>query len=1265
MSTSSERAANEEDDSTSEEHIEEEYDSEYDSELDETYDGASDPSDSDFVNEMSDEAGLGVDYDYDSDGNAIDSSAEEEIEDDEEEDEEEDFDEDDHHHHHHPAFHPANTLPEFQQAILQHFMHIQEETGHPPTPADVAAIIEEMQQTFDMGQMLEHHVIHHPDHEDDYDVLMGGEYSDYSSSSLESDEEEEEEEPSSSSSSEEEEEEEETLEEKEKEMYPASSSRIAQRIKVRDEYEANAKSGNVKAARENNSGERKNATAQEEKIKVYGEDKDEDDDEEEDRDYDPDESETSSSGPSVMEDDDDDDANKDSFYSAKHVGLLFGRGSRMVRRVVDTLMASGKIATAMVHKQGADAVCPIPMSCADPDLKSNALPYASEVILLGTTKMRAMKAIGDKKRCTKTVLDETDKLPFKIYSASVCPEMKMVAICGVHDHSMRGGLSEGSANVAVYSLNQEDMPCDGHGSIIPDGPRNSQKQERFAFLAIENIGFPHDERETHDGRLIDPVLDSNSSDVAEQANCIRWGTHTRLKEEYIEEYEKRKAKAVTKESSKAKRNQPSSSFDEEQFRKEYIEEAKHHFETRRVLLLSSNDGHVYVLAVEKFDAKTLAEKAEKREKRLRQLGDDASNNTLTRLEQFRLAETHKITKLDAFFVGAPVNCAVSHPSGKYIAVATDSTIIPVIGNEIFGYSSSFDSIKETFHPRSQHSDVKEFQLSDKKQPKWFKERTYKHAAWLDTNNATSWRECSGNPEFRLNRVDVMTDPFSELAYHHTPLVFRPEDLSETWEEGDWRRSVLEEWYRTKLIRTSCQYIAFSPNGKYLAATSDNRKCLSVWRVEQPSDVLELECFDYPTETRPFRVMHALMINPLVKFNGFHLPLLPLAFSPSNDDILMVAERGNKQFGSSGAHCIDLSKFEKFGGYINGRRKAFEQNVRETIEKNVGKNVGESRAFYKSNGEKLLNGVEPDPNWYRKPYERVYVTTVNKEKNNFHSFSVPLSTPFNSKKLKPNWSLGLNIYRPYEREELDNEQNLSRKLLPIDWTSDTRLMFYEIAIPDSSFTGMKNCSEGSVIGVDQIDIMFVNYDQSFPSGSSLEDPASKYFNLQNCIQTISAPFERNYITGLSAVGPPPGSGFNNTYPDIFFVTTPTTLEIFRCERGWSPMTIFRSSNRRLKFLSGRTRKMQWHNSMFSTDFQDAALTLLLCAHRIQKTNSNKKRRPREETNLGDLTNDCVLKIIEKLALPASDWIDRNDDMYVEAETIVLSDGKGEAEKIDLY
>ena len=37
------------------------------------------------------------------------------------------------------------------------------------------------------------------------------------------------------------------------------------------------------------------------------------------------------------------------------------------------------------------------MSCAEPDLKSNALPYASEVVLLGTNKLRAIKAIGDKK----------------------------------------------------------------------------------------------------------------------------------------------------------------------------------------------------------------------------------------------------------------------------------------------------------------------------------------------------------------------------------------------------------------------------------------------------------------------------------------------------------------------------------------------------------------------------------------------------------------------------------------------------------------------------------------------------------------------------------------------------------------------------------------------------------------------------------------------------------------------------------------------------
>ena len=1280
---------------------------EYDSEDDETYDGTEEDeerSDDQFVNESSDEGVGGIENDYDSDGNLIDDESDD---DDDYDDEDDEDDAIGNVGNPNGGFHPLlHAHPMFQQALLQSLVQEEENTGDVPHPHAVAQIIQDMQHHFlqhHQHQIHHHHGIEEGEFEDQYDMMMfdgggGGAYSGGSSSSDEEDdsffrdtEDEESESESESSSEEEEEGKREGRDAAEQREHP-HSSRISERIRVRDELEEDAtrrtgRSGGA-PGENNNTRKRKNEMVEEEKIKVDGEDDDEDDDdEEEDRDFDPDESETSSSGPSVVEDDGDDAEGKTKnnklkhhnydtlTYDHDHLNYTEKHGCRIVRRVVDTLMAGGKIATAMVHKQGADAVCPIPMSCADPDLKSNALPYASEVLLLGTNKVRALKAIGDKKRCTKTVLDETDKLPFKIYSASVCPEMKMIAICGVHDHGTRGGLSEGSANVAVFSLNPEDMTRDGHGSIISDNPRNAQPQERFKFLGIENIGFPHDERITHDGRLIDPVLDSNSSDVAEQANCIRWGTHTRLKEEYIEEYEKRKAKALTKESNKAKRNQPSSSssFDEAQFRKEYIEEAKNHFETKRVLLLSSNDGHVYILAVEKFDAKTLMEKAEKREKRLHQLNaiDGSGFSSLTRLELFRLKETHKIIKLDAIFVGAPVNCAVSHPSGKYLAVATDSTIIPVIGNEIFGYSSSFDSIKETIDSLLGCELVHGFELSFKRGQKGvgFENvtHTYPNGSWLDQNNATSWRERSGDDEFRLNRMDVVTNPFSELAYHHTPLVFRPEDLSETGQNNVpiFNQEGLNNWPANALLRTSCQYLAFSPNGKYLAATSDNRKSLSVWRVEQPSDVFELECFDYPTETRPFRVMHALMINPLVKFNGFHLPLLPLAFAPSNDDILMVAERGNKQFGTSGAHVIDLSKFEKFGGYIHGRRKAFEQNVRETIEKNAGKDIHECRAFYKSNGEKLLNSVEPDPNWYRQLYERVVVTTFHKPLSVYPR--IPVAAPLNSMKLKPNWTLGLSIYEPYERKELDHKQNMSRKLLPIDWTSQTRLMFYEIAIPNSTFIGMKNCSEGSVIGVDQIDIMHVNFgpDAGHACGSSLDDPAQNYFNLKSCMQTISEPFERNYITGLSAVGPPPGSTFNNTYPDIFYVTTPTTLEIFRFERGWSPMTVFRSSNRRLKFYSGRTRKMQWHNSMFSTDFRDAALTLLLCAHRVQKTNANKKRRPREETTLGDLTNDCVLKIIEKLALPASDWIDRDHDMYVEAETIVLSDGKGEAEKIDLY
>ena len=117
-----------------------------------------------------------------------------------------------------------------------------------------------------------------------------------------------------------------------------------------------------------------------------------------------------------------------------------------------------------------------------------------------------------------------------------------------------------------------------------------------------------------------------------------------------------------------------------------------------------------------------------------------------------------------------------------------------------------------------------------------------------------------------------------------------------------------------------------------------------------------------------------MINPLVRFHGFHLPLLPLAFAPSNEDILMITERGNKRLGGSGAHVIDLSKFERFGGYISGRRKAFEQNVRETIEKTRGKNFEERRAFFKAN-RKASEQCRARSLWYRQPYERAFVAPV--------------------------------------------------------------------------------------------------------------------------------------------------------------------------------------------------------------------------------------------------------------------------------------------------
>ena len=69
------------------------------------------------------------------------------------------------------------------------------------------------------------------------------------------------------------------------------------------------------------------------------------------------------------------------------------------------------------------------------------------------------------------MLDETEKLPFKIYSASVCPETKMIAIYGVHDYGTRGGLSEGS-NVTGFANPKTATMAMG---VIDDSPRGGRK----------------------------------------------------------------------------------------------------------------------------------------------------------------------------------------------------------------------------------------------------------------------------------------------------------------------------------------------------------------------------------------------------------------------------------------------------------------------------------------------------------------------------------------------------------------------------------------------------------------------------------------------------------------------------------------------------------------------------------------------------------------------------------------------------------------------
>ena len=264
------------DESAVEEDQEEEYDSETD---DETYDGEGDEdrSDDQFVNESSDEGVGGIENDYDSDGNLI--------------DDENDYDEDDEddaignvgNPNNGGGFHPLlHAHPMFQQALLQSLVQEEENTGNLPTPQAVAQIIQDMQQHFLQHHQHQHHDIgEEGEFEDQYDMMMfdgggGGAYSSGSSfvSSEEEDdsffrdtEDEESAESESESSSEEEEEgKREGRDAAERREHP-HSSRISERIRVRDELEEDAtrRTGRSGGARgeNNNTRKRKNEMVEE------------------------------------------------------------------------------------------------------------------------------------------------------------------------------------------------------------------------------------------------------------------------------------------------------------------------------------------------------------------------------------------------------------------------------------------------------------------------------------------------------------------------------------------------------------------------------------------------------------------------------------------------------------------------------------------------------------------------------------------------------------------------------------------------------------------------------------------------------------------------------------------------------------------------------------------------------------------------------------------------------------------------------------------
>ena len=353
---------------------------------------------------------------------------------------------------------------------------------------------------------------------------------------------------------------------------------------------------------------------------------------------------------------------------------------------------------------------------------------------------------------------DDDRVSFTVYSMAYDEESRTLAVCGTGSQNTR------AYNVMVYRCEQsetdtvverieEDMGglmalAHNPGRVWSNGQREVGAMWKdddpawdFVQLCKANIGFEYGHDDYSDDDDYDPFHEDSAHEV-EQANCVRFG---------------------------------------------WLEDPREPGKPRELrLILSSNDGHVYVCRLDETDRAILG------------------------------ASPYKLEKDFVIDNPVPVNCAVASPCGKFIAFSGDSHYVC----------------------------LKEFSLREAGDDGL---AVYCRCSESGSRSARSYVDAGAEYSFRIPCAD---------------------DNDE---------------------RMSSQYLTYSGDGRYLAATSDAYHSVTVWRVENVIG---------------YRGEAVDGIYPIAHFYACTYACLPVTFSISNPSIMIWAERGAK------LHVFDCAEAEE-------------------------------------------------------------------------------------------------------------------------------------------------------------------------------------------------------------------------------------------------------------------------------------------------------------------------------------------------------------------